>query len=78
MIGAAPRCTDHHYCRCMRAAELAAQDRLGEAVDVHYRIPAREDPAGRVIPERYVEVPCRDESAGDPAATASSDRGAAT
>ena len=28
---------EHHYCRCMRAAELAAQDLLPEAIDVHYQ-----------------------------------------
>lgn len=30
-----PVTCEHHFCRCMRAAELAAMDRLQDAIAVH-------------------------------------------
>ena len=31
-----PKPCNHHYCRCMRAAELAAMGLILEAIQVHY------------------------------------------
>lgn len=67
-IPATRRCTDHHVCRCARADELAAQDRLGEAIAVHTPVDVivadhLGDP--RVVGQTYEAVRCRMVTAED-------------